>query len=271
MGLADYSLDRELQSLAHETTYEATHVLLPRRARIRVAADRAFGARYMREACVLEALRHPGVPRVFDCGVHDGRPWIATELIEGKVLEMPVEARELVDVLRDVGAILAHAHSRGVIHGGLWLDAVVRDDGTRGFPYSLVQWSEARFAERNDGRRGRLRARARDLRGDAVERADGRGGRARRRHARGRPGRPAVGRRGHHARIDARRDVHARRRRGVEEVALIVDLYRASWSWRRRTSSRAPAGRSPVLRGIRDRRHGARGSGHREVTAFVRV
>ena len=79
--IGDYVIDRDL-----DDGYMATHVLLPRRVRLDVmhptfAGLRPVAVRMMREACILEALRHAGVPRVFEVGViaeaQTSRPWIA--------------------------------------------------------------------------------------------------------------------------------------------------------------------------------------------------
>ena len=69
--------------------YLGKHVMLPRRAAIKVmhssdAWIRQVAVQMLKEACLLEALAHPGVPRVFECGVlADRRPWIAIEHIDG--------------------------------------------------------------------------------------------------------------------------------------------------------------------------------------------
>src|SRR5678816_1580451 len=88
--------------------------------------------RVLREACLLEALSHPGIPRVFECGIlPDRRPWAAFERIDGATLGSliasgPMTISDAVSVLRDVGDLLAHAHARGVVHCRLTVDAIVR-------------------------------------------------------------------------------------------------------------------------------------------------
>ncbi len=149
--LADYAVDRELPGPPGERCFETTHRVLPRRARVRVARDRATGVRLMREACILEALRHPGVPRIYETGVDDGMPWIADELVASTRLEAPIAAEQLVLVLRDACTILAHCHRRGVIHDGVWIDAFSRAP-ERGFPLCLANWTNARIGDPRDGR-----------------------------------------------------------------------------------------------------------------------
>jgi serine/threonine protein kinase len=147
--IGDYVVERDAGD-----GYEAVHVLLPRRVRLEVMHPtfvglRPVAVRMMREACILEALRHPGVPRIFEVGMMSDqrttRPWVASELVDGESLSMtgtlsPIEVLELV---RDLAEILAHAHDHGVVHRALRLDTVVRSD-SRGFPVCVVDWSDAR-------------------------------------------------------------------------------------------------------------------------------
>jgi serine/threonine protein kinase len=87
-----------------------------------------------REACVLESLRDPGVPRVYECGLREGRPWIALELLDGPTLAEAIRDRamspaELLVVVRDVAEVLHHGHTRGVVHGHLVPASIVRHQG----------------------------------------------------------------------------------------------------------------------------------------------
>jgi hypothetical protein len=118
---------------------------------VRVARDRAAGVRLMREACILEALKHPGLPRVFEIGVEAGLPWIADELLDGAPLVAPFGVEHLAAILRDSCLILAHCHRRGVIHDGIWIDAFVRAP-ERGFPLCLTNWRRARLGDPAEGR-----------------------------------------------------------------------------------------------------------------------
>jgi tRNA A-37 threonylcarbamoyl transferase component Bud32 len=134
--------------------YEAVHVLLPRRVRIEVMHPTFVGlkplaVRMMREACILEALHHPGVPRVFEVGIlADGnRPWVASEIVEGEDIAEPMSPTEVLALVRDIAGILAHAHDRGVVHRDLRVDAIVRTDPTRGYPIVITNWAEARADE----------------------------------------------------------------------------------------------------------------------------
>jgi serine/threonine-protein kinase len=155
--IGDYVVEREAGD-----GYEAVHVLLPRRVRLEVMHPTFVGlkpvaVRMMREACILEALRHPGVPRIFEVGMMNdqrtNRPWVASELVDGESvasagLLSPIAVLELI---RDLAEVLAHVHERGVVHRALRLDSVVRSQ-TRGYPVCIVDWSDARVDASDRGR-----------------------------------------------------------------------------------------------------------------------
>lgn len=136
--IGDYLIEHQLDA----RTYLAVHAVLPRRARITVG-----GIQEMREACLLEALAHPGVPRVYECGLlPDRRPWLAVECVDG---ELPGRLSEagVVEMIRCVAEILDHAHRRGVVHGDVRPEAIVRASPRRGTPYVLLDWGHACCAE----------------------------------------------------------------------------------------------------------------------------
>lgn len=160
--------------------YQATHVVLPRRAIIEVlapTAPRTAAIRLMRHACILEALQHAGVPRVFECGLLEGRPWVAFEHIEGISLESELRSRrlgvsEVLDVIEHVATILTHAHARGVLHRDITPRAIIRD--ARRGQAVLQGWASACTldTEAPSVLKGTHRYRAPELVGD--RRADGR-------------------------------------------------------------------------------------------------
>ena len=153
--IGNYELESELGATATCTIYRASHQLLPRRAVVKLARavgdwTRQRSIEVLREACLLEALHHPGVVRIHEAGrLADGRGWFAAELVEGltiadALLQGPIEPAVAVGMLRDTADVLAHAHRRGVIHGGLAPEGVVVTGKSRGFPLCLTDWAQAR-------------------------------------------------------------------------------------------------------------------------------
>jgi eukaryotic-like serine/threonine-protein kinase len=152
--IGNYRIDGELGRDATGVVYEARHLVLPRRAVVKVmetAEPRPLAVQLLREACILEALEHPGIVRVFESGLlPDRRPWFAHERVEGATVadllaEGPLEAPHAVVLVRDIAEVLEHAHRRGVVHCGLRPDRIVITGRTRGFPLCIADWSDARI------------------------------------------------------------------------------------------------------------------------------
>jgi serine/threonine protein kinase len=151
--IGDYAIVGEVAGDGAGVVYEATHVMLPRRVSLKImhsgaAWSRAAAIAVLREACLLEALSHPGIPRVYECGVlADKRPWTAFELVEGTSIaelqrggSLPVV--DVISMLRDVSDLLAHAHGRGVVHRQLTAQSIVKTPD-RAFPYAVTHWDNA--------------------------------------------------------------------------------------------------------------------------------
>ena len=150
--IGNYRIDAERSRDATGVVYEARHLVLPRRAIVKVmeAKVKTAAVQLLREACILEALEHPGVIRVYESGLlPDRRPWFAHERVDGAnvgdlfVLGASDPAHASV-LLRDLAEVLEHAHRRGIIHAGLRPDRVAVTGRTRGFPLCITDWSDAR-------------------------------------------------------------------------------------------------------------------------------
>lgn len=136
--IGDYRIERELRSEETGLVFLGTHMLLPRIAEVKVVHAshswlRAAAVSVLREACLLEALSHPGIPRVYETGIlPDKRPWSAFGRSDGTALteHSIVAVSDLVPLIRDVADILAHAHTRGITHGKVTPDRILRIDRT---------------------------------------------------------------------------------------------------------------------------------------------
>ena len=60
--IGEYQIERQLARAGACLEYEGTHLVLPRRAVIKLMAptQHAIAVSVLREACLLEALQHPG-------------------------------------------------------------------------------------------------------------------------------------------------------------------------------------------------------------------
>jgi len=80
--------------------------------------------RFEQEARAVGKLNHPNVLTVYDVGVHNGAPYIVTELLDGEELRAqlqqgPVPQRRALDYAQQTATGLAAAHAKGIVHRDL--------------------------------------------------------------------------------------------------------------------------------------------------------
>lgn len=86
------------------------------------SADADQRERFLREARVCAALRHPALVRVHDLGWEQGEPWLVMDLVQGESLaarlkrEGPLPAAEVARLGARLARALAHVHAAGALH-----------------------------------------------------------------------------------------------------------------------------------------------------------
>jgi serine/threonine-protein kinase len=112
----------------HSVVYAALHRLLDRKAAVKVLAptDAVGERRFAREARLAGSLAHPNIVEIYEVGrLHDGRPFLAMEYLEGQTVEQrmrhrgPFGIREALELGQAVLNGLAAAHEKQIVHRDL--------------------------------------------------------------------------------------------------------------------------------------------------------
>lgn len=133
--LGRYVLDRPLGAGGMGSVWVAVQEGLGRRVALKVihanfAMDTNIASRFKREARIAASFNHPSIVPVTDFGVHDGRPYLVMDLLEGESMDelLNREGRLSVDrcafLAVQILAGLEAAHAKGVIHRDLKPDNV---------------------------------------------------------------------------------------------------------------------------------------------------
>jgi eukaryotic-like serine/threonine-protein kinase len=110
--------------------YRAEHAGLKRQVALKVmtqyfARDSEGRERFLREARIAAAIKHPNVVNIFDVGVCQGIPYLVMELLEGEDLEKVLLSRgsldegTIIDLVVPVVAGLVAVHDAGIVHRDL--------------------------------------------------------------------------------------------------------------------------------------------------------
>ena len=86
-----------------------------------LSRDRQALERFEREAQTASALNHPYICTIYDIDEHEGRHFIAMELLEGQTLKQRIAGKrlgveEILTVALEVADGLEAAHAKGIIH-----------------------------------------------------------------------------------------------------------------------------------------------------------
>ncbi len=123
------------------TVYTAEHRVLARKVAVKVLHSQLAGSaemveRFVREARVVNRIRHPNIVDIYDFGeLADKRPYFVMELLEGVSLGTIIERRgrltprQALGYLEPICDALTAAHAAGVVHRDLKASnvAVTRD------------------------------------------------------------------------------------------------------------------------------------------------
>ena len=121
--------------------YRAEHEGLRRQVALKVLTDGVEPgtegrARFLREARIAAAIKHPNVVNIFDIGVENQIPYLVMELLVGQDLESLLASHgalselTIIDIMVPVVAGLVAVHDAGVIHRDLKPANIFLSQGT---------------------------------------------------------------------------------------------------------------------------------------------
>jgi len=133
--IAHYIVETELGRGGMGVVYRAKDLQLGRTVALKLLSEEYAKLHEQRqmilaEARIAAALNHPGVTTIYEVGEHEGRPFIAMELVAGKTMrallqEGAFEPRRLIRFATQIAEALEAVHSHGVRHGDVKPENIV--------------------------------------------------------------------------------------------------------------------------------------------------
>jgi serine/threonine-protein kinase len=141
-NVGNYRIERLIGEGGMGKVYEAIHPSIGRSAAVKIlpakeASDPQVISRFLTEARASNAIRHPNIVDIYDCGVlPGGTPYIVMEYLAGETLgQVLAKGRVPLDVALDwacqVAEALSAAHAHDVVHRDLKPDNLFLIDDPR--------------------------------------------------------------------------------------------------------------------------------------------
>jgi serine/threonine protein kinase len=160
--LAGYRITRFLDQGGMGAVYEAVQLSLERRVALkfisrRLGEDERFRERFRREARSGAAIEHPNILPVYEAGeLDDGSLFLAMRFVDGPDLKSllrergPLDVKDTVSIMSQIGDALDAAHQRGVIHRDVKPANVLLEGGDGRWHAFLADFGLAKPNEGNE-------------------------------------------------------------------------------------------------------------------------
>src|SRR2546428_12039170 len=157
--LGRYEIRSQLGAGGMGEVYRARDERLNRYVAIKVlpaslSQDQDRLRRFEQEAQAAGALNHPNILAVYDVGMHDGSPYIVSELLEGETLRERMGGtaqpqRKAIDYAQQIVHGLAAAHEKGIVHRDLKPDNIfiTKDGRVKILDFGIAKLTQVEGAE----------------------------------------------------------------------------------------------------------------------------
>ena len=116
--VAHYRIESRLGEGGMGVVYKASDTRLGRSVALKFIKVQ-FSHRWEREARAVAALNHPHIATLYEVGEHEGAPYLAMELVDGRPLKGPLPVKQAIEYGIQMADALAAAHAAGVVHRDL--------------------------------------------------------------------------------------------------------------------------------------------------------
>jgi Tol biopolymer transport system component len=122
-----------------------------------LARDQDRLRRFEQEARAAAVLNHPNIVAIYDIGMHDGAPYIVSELLVGqtlreRLLDGPLSRHHAIDFARQIAQGLMAAHEKRIVHRDLKPENlfITKDDRVKILDFGIAKLLTSEFGSERE-------------------------------------------------------------------------------------------------------------------------